>query len=358
MTSKNSWLEWLISQKHDLAHQIVERQYELQPEFLRYGDHGRKLALEDAGYHLDYLFTSLVHKSPALFHAYLNWAESLFHHLSLPKGSLRCFYTAATDVLSRHVQAGNLSTDQFHQLTGAIDRGFDIAHTKSLNPVSSIRTDNPLKEELEAFTRFLVESDRHSAAHLVQDLLKKGTDPKEIYRHLFHPFQIELGNLWQQNKITVAQEHFATASTQFIMSLLYEKILTTPKGNRVLLGTCVSGELHEMGIRMVCDYLECCGWNTYFLGSNMPTRGILDMVVDKNPDIIAISCTMTYHIPKVVSLIEQLRKEDIKNSVLVGGYPFNLDPELWKKTGADGYANDFDTIHETAELLAGGDSEL
>jgi hypothetical protein len=36
---------------------------------------------------------------------------------------------------------------------------------------------------------------------------------------------------------------------------------------------CVSGELHEIGVRMLCDLLEMEGWNTIYLGANVPTAG-------------------------------------------------------------------------------------
>ena len=67
----------------------------------------------------------------------------------------------------------------------------------------------------------------------------------------------------------MAQEHYCTAATQLIMSQLYPYIFTTGKNGRVLVGTCVSGDLHEIGVRMVSDFFEMEGWDTFYLA---PTR--------------------------------------------------------------------------------------
>ncbi len=85
----------------------------------------------------------------------------------------------------------------------------------------------------------------------------------------------------------------------------------------------------------------------------MPGHGILQMAKDKNPHVIAISCTMTYQTPKVIKLISMLHENGLTVPVIVGGYPFNLDPDLWRTTGADGYASSFDEIQSLVEFQAG-----
>jgi methanogenic corrinoid protein MtbC1 len=48
---------------------------------------------------------------------------------------------------------------------------------------------------------------------------------------------------------------------------------------------------------------------------------------------------MTFHIRAVENLIATVRASN-NVKILVGGYPFNLEPELWKRVGADAYATD------------------
>lgn len=351
--SKNlTWLEPIKIKQRDLAMETLSLQYERMPgDFNPKDPIAHQRAVEDANYHLNYLVVSLSTKSPILFQTYLKWAKTLFKNLHLPDTTLEVFFDCFKQVLATWLNQGQLTAETVHLITSAVDNALCTIETPASENPFTIPRDNPLINELSEYTRYLLDADRHAAANLVQSMLNSGTDPKTIYKHLFHPFQIELGHLWHQNKISIAQEHYATAATQYIMSLMYDKILTTPKIDRSLLATCVSGELHEMGIRMICDYLECYGWNTYFLGSNMPNHGILQMTKDKKPDVIAISCTMTYQIPKVIDLINMLRSNGLTTSVIVGGYPFNLDPDLWKTTSADGCASSFDEIYTLVEAV-------
>ena len=109
-----------------------------------------------------------------------------------------------------------------------------------------------------------------------------------------------------------------------------------------MVATCVGGELHEIGARMVADFFEMDGWDTYFLGANTPMEGILRAVSERKADMLAISATIAFHIDKVSDLIAEVRRSrlDKGTKILVGGYPFNIAPNLWKSVGADAYARD------------------
>ena len=349
------WLEQLIVMRDQLVLDIVREQYQLQPEFERYGQEGLTRAREDAGHHLDYVITALSSDSQLLFNAYVQWAHSLFFHMELPPRTLETYFDLLLNALRHQVNEGKLASDAVIHVERMILKGLENLQRPAAFSHESLGEPNPLQDELTTYTQLLVNADRHGAARLVHDLLEKDVDPRDLYKHLFHPFQIELGTLWQRNQISVAQEHFSTAATQYIMSLMYDRIIRLPKKQRSMLGTCVSGELHEMGIRMICDYMECSEWNTYYLGANMPESGVVQMVKDKNPDLVAVSCTMPVHLPRVDGLIRQLRKNGVEKPILVGGYPFNLDPDLWRSTGADGCATGFDQVVALAESLAGGE---
>jgi methanogenic corrinoid protein MtbC1 len=158
--------------------------------------------------------------------------------------------------------------------------------------------------------------------------------------HVFQPTQREVGRLWQINRVSVAQEHYCTAATQLIMSQLYPHIFGAPRIDRRLVATCVGGELHEIGIRMVADFFEMEGWDTYYLGANTPLEGVVETVVERQADTLGISATMTFHVREVIALIEGVRACEMggRTKILVGGYPFNLSRDLWRQVGADGCA--------------------
>jgi len=138
------------------------------------------------------------------------------------------------------------------------------------------------------------------------------------------------------------------------MTMLYERIFSTPKNGKVFLGACTQGELHEFGIRMVCDYMESCGWDTTYLGANMPEGSIIEMIRSSKPDIVALSCTMVFHLPKTKSLVNAIKTAGITTPVIVGGYPFNQDKDLWRKIGASGCSANFEEAYILSENMTTG----
>ena len=199
----------------------------------------------------------------------------------------------------------------------------------------------------------LLNKDRREAENIIMDGVRNGVPIKEIYLKIFQPVQWEIGNLWQKNQINVAMEHYCTAATQFIMSRLYEYIFSTDKNGRNMVATSISGELHELGIRMVSDFFEMEGWNTFYLGASTPHNCIIDMINDTKADILAISTTIYFHIPKVEELIRYVR-ENVKRDnlkIIVGGKAFNSYSNLWREVDADGYAGDADGAIKLANKL-------
>jgi methanogenic corrinoid protein MtbC1 len=199
-----------------------------------------------------------------------------------------------------------------------------------------------LGREANNYLRSLLKADRITASKVVHDLIERGTDIKEIYIAIFQASQHEIGRLWQSNQINVAQEHYCTAATQVIMSQLYPFVFRTPKSGHRMVAACVNGEMHELGIRMVADFFEMEGWDTYYLGANTPVKSLLESLSQFKAEILCISATINFNINALSELITAVRQsaDTSKIKILAGGRPFIVAPDLWWKMGADGYAID------------------
>jgi methanogenic corrinoid protein MtbC1 len=137
------------------------------------------------------------------------------------------------------------------------------------------------------------------------------------------------------------------------MSQLYPYIFSTRKRAGTMVATSVAGELHEIGARMVADFFELDGWDTFYLGANTPTPSVVRMVAERRPQVLAISATITFNLRAVEDLIAATRAEkDCRHvKTVVGGYPFNVAANLWRNVGADGYAESADDAVNVAENL-------
>lgn len=336
-------------QRMALAETIVAMQYERQPgAWERYGEKGRQISIRDQAYHLQFLAEALIAQDSSLFTDYVNWARELFAGLRLPEAAMEVALECTREAL-RHALPP--------EYAAAADP-FLVAALEAMQREAPL-TDNyldeahPLAALAHEYIDALLQGDRHQASRLVLDAVEQGTAVKDIYLNIFQPAQYEVGRLWMTNRISVAQEHFCTAATQLIMSQLYPRIFSSQRIGRQFMATCVGGELHEIGVRMVADFFEMEGWDTYYLGANSPTETVVRTVEERRPDVLGISATMTFHLRLVEDLIARVRRRDPDNGILilVGGYPFTRHPDLWKQVGADGCSYDARGAVEVAHSL-------
>lgn len=201
-----------------------------------------------------------------------------------------------------------------------------------------------------AYLDALLEADRSGAHEIITKALQRGLAIRDLYLDVFQPVQHEVGRLWLNNRVSIAEEHFCTAATQTIMSELYPQIITSRRIGKTLVAACVGSELHEIGIRMVADFFEMEGWDTYYIGAGIKVEQIVSAILLRKPDMLALSVTMTCHVAKMREIISAIRSTYLVNTpqIMVGGRPFNLSPELWRSVGADIWAADA----EQAVLMA------
>src|SRR4051812_49319995 len=140
------------------------------------------------------------------------------------------------------------------------------------------------------------------------------------------------------------------------MSQLAPRLFATERNGRRAVVPCVAGEAHEVGPRMVADLLELGGWDTIYLGGNVPGRGVVQALAEHRADLLGVSATMTYHLPAVIDLIAAVHAEPACASVrvMVGGRLFDAEPGLWRRVGAEGHPADADEVCRLADRLMSG----
>ncbi len=205
------------------------------------------------------------------------------------------------------------------------------------------------------YLQLLFASDRRNATQLILQRVEAGLSIAHLYLHVFQPALMEIGRLWQINALAIGQEHFCTAVTQAIMAQLYPRIFShDPIGRRVV-ATTVSGEFHEIGIRMVADIFELHGWDTFYMSSDCPAEAIIDTLHSQHPDVLAIGVTTLRHVEQARQLIARVRETpEVRDTiVLTGGHIFSRMTSLWQEIGADGWAPDAVSAVSVANQLSG-----
>jgi len=203
----------------------------------------------------------------------------------------------------------------------------------------------------------LLAGDRRGALAVVDGAVAAGVGIRPLYLEVFQPAMREIGRLWQENRITVADEHLATAITQGAMARLYDQVFAgRAEAGPLLVAACADQERHELGLRMICDLMEMEGWDTVFLGASVPVEDLVRMVLDRGPAVVALSASITPHVARVREAVAGIRAALPEGGpvVLVGGRAFADDPELARRLGADLTAADAaEAVERLKERFAG-----
>lgn len=185
-------------------------------------------------------------------------------------------------------------------------------------------------ELVQRYVEAQLAGDREAAIRLVvEEGLEKGVSVAELQLDVIQRAQREIGRLWQENRISVAQEHLATAISQLVLAHLYRHLPRPRRNGKGVLLTCVEGESHEMGARLAADFLEMAGFTVRFLGASVPTESLLAMIAKQPPDLVALSVTMTFNLPAARTALERIRAQTGgRIPVLIGGHALSWTPEL------------------------------
>ena len=223
----------------------------------------------------------------------------------------------------------------------------------ALRPGDLERLDPPvgLNDLARGYLDAVLDGRREQAVSMVLEAVRHGTDLATVLIDVLEPAQKEIGRRWQEGEISVAQEHLCTSVTQQVMSELYPYLFTGVPRRHRLVAAQAPGSLHEVGLRMVVDLLEHEGWETTYLGEGNTPDEVVEALVTRHADVLAISASMPGQVRGVVALVTAVRSDPRTAAVkvVVGGRPFLVDPGLVAEVGADGSAAD---ARETVELCA------
>ncbi|MEV7085497.1 cobalamin-dependent protein [Streptomyces sp. NPDC093085] len=186
--------------------------------------------------------------------------------------------------------------------------------------------------------------DEHGAAATLFAALGDGVPAEAVLLELIAPVQHRIGAEWAANRITVAQEHAATAINDRALAALSlhraaadDDRTGAPARGRVLVA-CVDEEWHCLPARLVAEVLKLRGWTVDYLGAQVPTPHLINHIHQTGPDIVALSGSLATRLPLAHAAITAVQATG--TPVLVGGAAFGAHGEYARLLGADAWAPD------------------
>lgn len=157
-----------------------------------------------------------------------------------------------------------------------------------------------------------------------EQLLKRAlvaSEPLEYARDILLPALKKVGELWHQEKLSIAQEHMFTCCVNRIVLSMVNNLQNASANSPAMLFATPSNEPHECGILLSCLLAAVQQYRCFFLGANLPGKDIVEAVRHLQPDIIVIGLVKT---PPEPATIEQLQivltaKEEAASTVWIGG---------------------------------------
>lgn len=211
-----------------------------------------------------------------------------------------------------------------------------------------------LRPEARAYLDALLVADHEMAGELLTRFESEGMSVPEIYSEVFEPALIEVGDRWARAEADVFQEHLVSSATERFMATFAARFRPRP-GMPAVSGMAVGGEFHQIGIRMIMDFLTMDGWNAHYLGVNLPADSVIRAITGTGSRLLAVSATMHYHRNQVELLIRTIRNSPSTKGVkvVVGGRAFSENPEYAAGVGADAFAPNAESIVSVTRQLLG-----
>jgi methanogenic corrinoid protein MtbC1 len=205
-----------------------------------------------------------------------------------------------------------------------------------------------LRDHAEEYLQALLARDARRARAAIESAVASGVPIPDVYTDIFEPALADVGHRWAMGCLNVAEEHFATSTTQSLMASLAPAGRTARSGGRLAIVTSAPDELHGLGAQMVADLLEREGWEVLCLGAATPAQDLVELVELECPDLVAISASTAGRMPGVEQVVPRLAALRPRPLIAVGGRLFDgSGAEIARGLGADLVVSDIRALLAT-----------
>ncbi|MGX5175295.1 cobalamin B12-binding domain-containing protein [Aliikangiella sp. IMCC44653] len=328
----------------EVSTEVTNGYFSLHPECYK-GDPARikKMCQADLQHHYRFLLSAMITALPSIFRNYSFWLKGVLvsRNMSLqhPKDS---FELMKASILKRVV-----GTDK-PVVVAVLDAGISVFCDDSVNPSTFLADTNSTISSTPEYTKALVCGDRKNAEAVFAEQLNYDLSLTDASVEIVQPAMYQIGQLWQENKITVAQEHLATAISQNVLARGFITADFKAPVDKHILCACIEGNHHALGLRMISDTFEVAGWDSTFLGADTPCSSILQQVDLEQPDVLALSISLPPQVVELRSLLDQLHSElgPKVPSVVVGGLALNQHKNISSKLQIDAFYQDAKAVQD------------
>ncbi|MDX6512303.1 MAG: MerR family transcriptional regulator, light-induced transcriptional regulator [Gaiellaceae bacterium] len=238
-------------------------------------------------------------------------------------------------------------------LTARLAEGYRIGEAAALlgpgpEPGESGATSRTPEEQLEAAFAAAQASDVEAVTRTLDQAFALHPLAETLER-VVAPLLRRVGDAWQAEELTVAQEHLVSAAVRARIERLLSDARGGVRGAAVL--ACAPGERHELGLLMLAVLLRADGWQVAYLGADLPVTEAFALADLLKARAVCLSVTMGEHAARLAQALDATARPE-SATVFAGGAAAGA-PEL----EARGIAHlNHDLASAVAELRALADA--
>lgn len=179
--------------------------------------------------------------------------------------------------------------------------------------------------------------DLAGAALVIRGADEVGMPLPQLFGDVLRPSLYEIGARWEGGILPVGQEkEVSELARDLIAELSRRHADLEPRGPTVV-AACVSGERHDLGLRMVAGLLRARGWQVHFLGADVDPRFLLETVQLRQPAVVLLSATTEARLSDVGDAIAAVRTAGVASGIPVvvgGGQALTAHADVLRAWGA------------------------
>lgn len=188
-------------------------------------------------------------------------------------------------------------------------------------PLAQKPTDGGGGESGEFLARALAAVQELDAVALEEQLVRASIALSQwhLFQEVVQPLMEHIGQMWQEGTLRIADEHLASAVVRSFIGNMRASFQVSEAAPHVV-ATTPAGQLHEMGALLASVVATSEGWNSTFLGPNLPTEEIAGAVAQKGAKAVLLSIVYPgddAHLGGELVKLRRLLGDDI--ALLAGG---------------------------------------
>ena len=206
-----------------------------------------------------------------------------------------------------------------------------------------------MKGQVDAFEKALLQMDRLQATAIFEGCFSDALGVA-VLEHLTIAALERIGTGWETGRLSLAQVYMSG----IICEELMDTFVATQSGERKQrprMAIAVLQDHHALGKRIVSSVLRASGYDVLDFGCGLSVEQIVEKTVQQPIDVLLISTLMLPSALQVKDVVAALRQRENSTKVIVGGAPFRMDNDLWRRVDADAHGRTATDVIPIIEAL-------